>query len=88
MFVSGVASHFSVCLVIIHWVGSCSLSAVDLFYGCLGVLCQQIAMCFGLSVLPWKAAERTGTLTDFTVAGNTVPATLRRAAERRCFAAG
>lgn len=45
-------------------------------------------MCFGPSVLHWEAAEQTGTLTGFTVAGNIVPATPRRAAECRCFAAG
>jgi len=61
---------------------------VALFYGCLDVLCQQTATCLGPPVLCWKAAEHTGTLPDFTAAGNTVPAALRRAAERRCFAAG
>lgn len=42
--VLGVTSHFSVCLVTVHWVGSCLLSTVDLLYGCCGAPCQQCAL--------------------------------------------
>lgn len=86
MFVPGVTSHFSMCLVTIHWVGSCFLSAVDLFYGCCGALCQRPAVCFGPSGLPWEAAEQTGSSTGVPVAGAVQQ--LPRQQQCRCCAAG
>lgn len=84
MFVSGVTSHFLMCLIIIHWVGSLP-AGMGLWVPWSFVSVESDVLCLLRAALK---ATLTETLLQVLLLKRTVPAALRRAAEcRRCAAA-